>query len=586
NQTETLGPNQTETLSTNQTETLGKNEDRVSLFSEPNIGKYKIIKTIGQGSFAKVKLARHTTTNVEVAIKIVDRMRLSADHYKKLKREIELMKRLVHPNVIQLFEVMEDKKYIYLVLEYAQGGDIFDYIILIGRLKEKEARIKFRQILTAVQYCHQKGVVHRDLKAENLLHDESEGIKLADFGFANEFQEGCLLSTFCGSPPYAAPELFLGAKYDGPKVDIWSLGIILYQMVSGSLPFDGSNIRELKENIFRCRYKIPFFMSTDCEFLLKKMIVFNPKLRSSLEDIMNNKWINMGFENCPLQPYKDDSINNIDEIRVEMMENMGFLKDDVMDSVSNKRFNHTYATYMLLSKLSSKLTVIRSLNSEVLESTSPKLGENLDNIASFHEPRQRSSSMFGKFMNAVSSTLVKIINTDTNRTPNLEGPKRSSTKIAMTSSSSFSKADSKKQKPKIIVTNQAVRRSTLSARPKLILSPVTHNISEQTKRRFSTKPEQRNSSIIKKIEPKTKRTEKRSLKKNLHLIEEVLPEETASASTLPTQPKDISQNISRTQSEMIQEISIDEEPARAQSLIISNLPIIEKPSPLSTEASI
>ena len=164
--------------------------------------------------------------------------------------------------------------------------------------------------MSAVQYCHQKKIIHRDLKAENLLLDSEMNIKIADFGFSNEFIPGNKLDTFCGSPPYAAPELFqgqlvsfnmsdhyvldsckcvtfelvsAGKKYDGPEVDVWSLGVILYTLVSGSLPFDGSTLRELRERVLRGKYRIPFYMSTDCENLLKKFLVLNPARRASLE---------------------------------------------------------------------------------------------------------------------------------------------------------------------------------------------------------------------------------------------------------------------------------------------------------------
>lgn len=179
---------------------------------EPHIGKYRLIKTIGKGNFAKVKLAKHVPTGREVAIKIIDKTQLNPSSLQKLFREVRIMKVLDHPNIVKLFEVMETDRTLYLVIEYASGGEVFDYLVAHGRMKEKEARAKFRQIVSAVQYCHQKRIVHRDLKAENLLLDGDMNIKIADFGFSNEFVPGMKLDTFCGSPPYAAPELFQGKK--------------------------------------------------------------------------------------------------------------------------------------------------------------------------------------------------------------------------------------------------------------------------------------------------------------------------------------------------------------------------------------
>ncbi|XP_061391845.1 serine/threonine-protein kinase MARK2 isoform X2 [Musca vetustissima] len=271
--------------------------------TEEHIGKYKLIKTIGKGNFAKVKLAKHLPTGKEVAIKIIDKTQLNPGSLQKLFREVRIMKMLDHPNIVKLFQVIETEKTLYLVMEYASGGEVFDYLVLHGRMKEKEARVKFRQIVSAVQYCHQKRIIHRDLKAENLLLDSELNIKIADFGFSNEFTPGSKLDTFCGSPPYAAPELFQGKKYDGPEVDVWSLGVILYTLVSGSLPFDGSTLRELRERVLRGKYRIPFYMSTDCENLLRKFLVLNPAKRASLETIMSDKWMNMGFEDDELKPY-------------------------------------------------------------------------------------------------------------------------------------------------------------------------------------------------------------------------------------------------------------------------------------------
>ncbi|XP_066955268.1 MAP/microtubule affinity-regulating kinase 3-like isoform X8 [Macrobrachium rosenbergii] len=319
------------------------------------IGKYRLLKTIGKGNFAKVKLAKHVPTGKEVAIKIIDKTQLNPGSLQKLFREVRIMKILDHPNIVKLFQVIETEKTLYLVMEYASGGEVFDYLVFHGRMKEKEARAKFRQIVSAVQYCHQKKIIHRDLKAENLLLDSEMVIKIADFGFSNEFTPGNKLDTFCGSPPYAAPELFQGKKYDGPEVDVWSLGVILYTLVSGSLPFDGSNLKELRERVLRGKYRIPFYMSTDCENLLKKFLVLNPARRASLETIMKDRWMNIGYEDDELKPYIEPAMDFEDLKRIEILTEMGYSHIEIEESLKNNKYDDVYATYLLLGRRSSDL---------------------------------------------------------------------------------------------------------------------------------------------------------------------------------------------------------------------------------------
>ncbi len=323
---------------------------------DPHIGKYRLIKTIGKGNFAKVKLARHELIGKEVAIKIIDKTQLNQGSLQKLFREVKIMKCLDHPNIVKLFEVIQTEKTLYLVMEYASGGEVFDYLVAHGRMKEKEARAKFRQIVSAVQYLHQKHIVHRDLKAENLLLDADMNIKIADFGFSNEFTPGNKLDTFCGSPPYAAPELFQGKKYDGPEVDVWSLGVILYTLVSGSLPFDGQNLKELRERVLRGKYRIPFYMSTDCENLLKKFLVLNPLKRATLENIMKDKWMNIGYEDDELKPYNEPTLDLNEQSRIDfLIKELKYSKDQVDDSLKNRKYDEIMATYMLLATKTSEL---------------------------------------------------------------------------------------------------------------------------------------------------------------------------------------------------------------------------------------
>ncbi|KAM9707337.1 MAP/microtubule affinity-regulating kinase 3a isoform 28-T30 [Menidia menidia] len=359
---------------------------------QPHVGNYRLLKTIGKGNFAKVKLARHIPTGREVAIKIIDKTQLNPNSLQKLFREVRIMKILNHPNIVKLFEVIETERTLYLVMEYASGGEVFDYLVAHGRMKEKEARAKFRQIVSAVQYCHQKHIVHRDLKAENLLLDADMNIKIADFGFSNEFTMGNKLDTFCGSPPYAAPELFQGKKYDGPEVDVWSLGVILYTLVSGSLPFDGQNLKELRERVLRGKYRIPFYMSTDCENLLKRFLVLNPAKRGTLEQIMKDRWINSGFEEDELKPYTEPELDITDQKRIDMMVGMGYNLDDIQDSLGKMKYDEITASYLLLGRKASELEPTESASSSNLSLAKPRPSSELNGQSPSHLKVQRSVS--------------------------------------------------------------------------------------------------------------------------------------------------------------------------------------------------
>uniref|UniRef100_A0A8C1PQ48 MAP/microtubule affinity-regulating kinase 3 n=1 Tax=Cyprinus carpio TaxID=7962 RepID=A0A8C1PQ48_CYPCA len=368
----------------------------------PHIGNYRLLKTIGKGNFAKVKLARHILTGKEVAIKIIDKTQLNPTSLQKLFREVRIMKTLRHPNIVRLFEVIETEKTLYLVMEYASGGEVFDYLVSHGRMKEIEARAKFRQIVSAVHYCHQKNIVHRDLKAENLLLDADANIKIADFGFSNEFTLGNKLDTFCGSPPYAAPELFQGKKYDGPEVDIWSLGVILYTLVSGSLPFDGQNLKELRERVLRGKYRVPFYMSTDCEGILRRFLVLNPSKRCTLEQVMKDKWMNAGYESDELKPHVEPAEDYSDPNRIEIMVGMGFTTEEIKDSLLNQKYNEVTATYLLLglktedvaeTRVSGSMTLPRVRPSPITNGTN-KHSSSSSSSSSSHSKTQRSASTY------------------------------------------------------------------------------------------------------------------------------------------------------------------------------------------------
>lgn len=258
--------------------------------AEQRIGAYQIIRTLGEGSFGKVKLAVHRVTNQQVALKIIARKKLiSRDMAGRVEREIEYLQLLRHPHIIKLYTVIKTQSEIIMVLEYA-GGELFDYIVQHGKMKEDEARRFFQQIICAVEYCHRHKIVHRDLKPENLLLDENLNVKIADFGLSNIMTDGNFLKTSCGSPNYAAPEVINGKLYAGPEVDVWSCGVILYVLLVGRLPFDDEHIPSLFAKIAKGHYAVPNYMSSGAATLIKKMLAVNPIHRATIEEIRVDPW--------------------------------------------------------------------------------------------------------------------------------------------------------------------------------------------------------------------------------------------------------------------------------------------------------
>ncbi|XP_012280927.1 serine/threonine-protein kinase SIK3 isoform X2 [Orussus abietinus] len=314
------------------------------------VGYYELEKTIGKGNFAVVKMATHVVTKSKVAIKIIDKTKLNEENLAKIFREVHIMKRLRHPHIIRLYQVMETEKMIYLVTEYAPGGEIFDYLVRNGRMAEPEARRVFRQIVRAVRYLHQQRVVHRDLKAENLLLDADNNIKLADFGFSNEYTPGVPLSTWCGSPPYAAPEIFEGKHYDGPRADVWSLGVVLYVLVCGALPFDGPTMQSLRSVVISGKFRIPFFMSAECEKLIRHMLVVEPERRLSISQIFAHPW--MGGDGVVEPEPGGSSSEPSPQLNQLVIENMlrlpGLSADTLLQAVQGNAFDHVSAIYNLL----------------------------------------------------------------------------------------------------------------------------------------------------------------------------------------------------------------------------------------------
>lgn len=261
--------------------------------------KYELGRLLGQGTFAKVYHARNIKTSHSVAIKVIEKEKVfKVGLIDQIKREISVMRLLRHPNVVQLFEVMASKSKIYFVLEFVKGEELFNKISK-GRLKEDVARKYFQQLISAVEFCHSRGVYHRDLKPENLLLDENENLKVSDFGLSalaeSKRQDG-LLHTACGTPAYVAPEVISRKGYDGAKADIWSCGVILYVLMAGLLPFHDPNLMEMYRKIRNAEFKCPSWFSSDVRRLITRILDPNPETRVSIQKIKENSWFKKRFD--------------------------------------------------------------------------------------------------------------------------------------------------------------------------------------------------------------------------------------------------------------------------------------------------
>ncbi|KAK3827703.1 MAG: kinase-like domain-containing protein [Benniella sp.] len=265
---------------------------------------YTYIGTIGQGNFGKVLLAENDITGEKVAVKILEKAQFKSEQQRlHATREARLMATLRHPNIVDVKTVMEDDNRILIVMENLTGGELFDYISNKGSLDEKEARRIFHQIVLAIHYCHENNVVHRDLKPENILLDGERNVRVADFGFGNNWHKDRHLTTYCGSPFYAAPEMVSGTPYIGPETDVWSLGVILYVLVCGRLPFDAGDLPALFSQIKRGNYQKPREGSIDVCSLIHRMLTVDPKRRATLTDVLRSRWMRAdGLEPMVMAP--------------------------------------------------------------------------------------------------------------------------------------------------------------------------------------------------------------------------------------------------------------------------------------------
>ncbi|MBA0722361.1 hypothetical protein Golax_003044 [Gossypium laxum] len=280
------------------------------------VGKYEIGRTIGEGTFAKVKFAQNTETGESVAMKVLDRSTIIKHKMvDQIKREISIMKLVRHPYVVRLHEVIASRTKIYIILEFITGGELFDKIVHKGRLGEAEARRFFQQLIDGVEYCHSKGVYHRDLKPENLLLDSLGNLKISDFGLSALPEQGVsLLRTTCGTPNYVAPEVLSHKGYDGAVADVWSCGVILYVLMAGYLPFDELDLTTLYSKIERADFSCPSWFPVGAKSLIHRILDPNPQTRITIEQIRSDEWFNKGYVPVRLLEYEDINLDEVNAV--------------------------------------------------------------------------------------------------------------------------------------------------------------------------------------------------------------------------------------------------------------------------------
>lgn len=312
-------------------------------------GLYDLEKTIGSGGFAKVKLATHVATGEKVAIKIMEKTALGED-LPRVKLEVDALKTLLHQHICKLYQVIETDSHYFMVIEYCSGGELFDHIVEKNRLSETDSRKFFRQIVSAVAYMHSLGYAHRDLKPENVLLDKDENLKLIDFGLCAKPKTGMQahLYTSCGSPTYAAPELILGRKYLGSEVDIWSMGVLLYALLCGFLPFDDNNMENLYKKILGGKYEEPHWLSSNSKALIRSMLQINPEKRITIHELCNHPWITASCLK-PVAFVQKTKFEKDDEVLSTMSAICGDSSADIWNVlVQSSRRDYRTATYLLL----------------------------------------------------------------------------------------------------------------------------------------------------------------------------------------------------------------------------------------------
>ena len=315
---------------------------------------FKMGKKLGEGMFSTVKLGTHSLTNEQVAIKILEKTKISKiEDKERINREIAIMKRVNHFNIAKLYAVVENKLTIYLIQEYVQGKEFMEYLNKKGKLKESEACKFFHQIIAGLDYLHQCGIAHRDFKPENiLLTNDSQILKIIDFGLSNTYKKGQLLNTGCGSPCYVPPEMIKEVGYNGALTDIWSAGVILYLMLCGNLPFYHDDNQILYEKILSGKYETPSHLSEDAKDILSKLLEVDPKKRINFEGIKSHPWFSLIDKKYMMNKgiIVTEDIFPIDEDIIQKMEKMGFNKMETRYNILKNYHNKITTIYDLLRK--------------------------------------------------------------------------------------------------------------------------------------------------------------------------------------------------------------------------------------------